>query len=94
MFIASRWFDDINDLITLETSVRRFYGNLEKFYYNPVSIDETTRKFFPYLQTLHLNKHDDPTFENDPKIIARKEWKHGNLWHNQKEQLEEWTQLK
>ena len=41
-----------------------------------------------------MNKHDDPTFENDPKIIARKEWKHGNLWHNQKEQLEEWTKLK
>ena len=64
------------------------------FYYNPVSINETTRKFFHYLQTLHLYKHDDPTFENDPKIIARKEWKHGNLWHNQKEQLEEWTKLK
>ena len=28
MFIASRYFEDINDLITLETAVRRFYGNL------------------------------------------------------------------
>ena len=52
MFIASRHFESIDDFINLELGVKRFNGNMSKFHYNPISVDEQTVKLFPNAETL------------------------------------------
>ena len=45
---------------------------MTKYHYNPVALNETTREFFPHIQSLYLYSHKDNTFENDDRIMARK----------------------
>ena len=71
MFIASRWFDSIDDFINLEIGVKRFQGNMTKFHYNPISLVPSTRRFFTHLQTLYLYSSKDCLFKEDERIIAR-----------------------
>ena len=69
MFIASRWFETIEDHINLELSSPKWKGNLSRFYYNPISIkSEFERELFSNLQTLHLYEFDDNEFHNDERI--------------------------
>ena len=93
MFIASRWFETLDDYISLEKGIRRFYGNMEKYFYNPVSIDERTKKFFPYLRTLCLYSSEDPLFEEDQRIIARVPCLKCELWPNEIKQIKKWSNL-
>ena len=65
IFIASRYFNSIEDFINLEKSGRRFRGNLEKFHYNPIAVDEKTITFFPFLKTLHLYERNAPFITYD-----------------------------
>ena len=96
MFIASRWFETIEDFINLEMCTRRFQGNMTKFFYNPIALTLNTRKFFTHLQTLYIYSNNDYQFQNDSKIISREECKvkKYKLFKNHIEQLEEWTGLK
>ena len=58
-FIASRFFNTIDDFINFEMINSYFYGNMTKFHYNPISLDEKLLSFFPNVETLHLyNKND------------------------------------
>ena len=52
MFIASRWFETIEDYINLETSTPKYLGNMTKFFYNPIPLTIQTREFFDHLRTL------------------------------------------
>jgi hypothetical protein len=70
-FISSRWFENINDFINLELCTSKFNGNMTKFFYNPISLTETTRPFFTHLRTLYLYSIKDNRFENDKRIIGR-----------------------
>ena len=55
-------FESIDDFINLEMGVKRFRGNLEKFFYNPISLNKTTRQFFPNMRTQWLYSLDDIVF--------------------------------
>ena len=60
-------FQNIDDFINLEMGVKRFRGNLEKFFYNPIALNKTTRKFFPNMRTEWLYEPEDIVF-TDGKI--------------------------
>ena len=96
MFIASRYFDSIDDHINLILATTKFNENLSKFYYNPFPLTETTRTFFPYLQTLYIYSEFDNLFDLDPYIMKREIRKVNkyDLYHYQVEHLEQWTGLK
>ena len=95
MFITSRFFESIDDHINLIQTTRRFQRNMEKFHYNPVSLNTITREFFPYLQTLFIYSEDDELFEEDKRIIARNiQIVPYYLKYQEKEQLEQWIGLK
>ena len=60
IFIASRYFESLDDFINLELGVKRFYGNMTKFFYNPISLSQDVIDFFPKVETIHLyNKEDE-----------------------------------
>ena len=53
IFIASRYFETIEDHINLTFVSKRMRGNMEKFHYNPIAVTSKTLKFFPNTETLH-----------------------------------------
>ena len=44
LFIASRWFESVDDFINVEKGCKRFYGNVTKFFYNPISLNKISKK--------------------------------------------------
>ena len=96
MFIASRWFETIDDYINLIMTTRRFNQILTKFHYNPIALTSKTREFFDHLQTLYIYSSYEDLFKNDNRIIARNILKNDvyNLYFYQMKYLEEWTGLK
>ena len=63
IFIASRFFENLQDYFNLEMGVKRFRGNLDKFFYNPISLTEETMGFFPNVKTLHVYDKEDKLIE-------------------------------
>ena len=59
IFLASMHFESIDDFINLKLAVKRFRGNLEKFFYNPIALNKPSRKFFLYLRTQWLYSEKD-----------------------------------
>ena len=53
LFIASRYFSSLEDHINLIKVSKRLRGNMEKFHYNPISLNLKTMKYFPNIETLH-----------------------------------------
>ena len=47
---------------------------MEKFHYNPISLDQRTISFFPNIQTFHCYNEEDEYLIND-KIIKYVDWK-------------------
>ena len=75
MFIASRWFETIEDYINLELSTPKWKGNLLRFYYNPIQINkEFERELFPKLETLYLYEYNDNEYKEDKRIKKREIW--------------------
>ena len=64
MFISTRFFDSLEDHINLVMSTSRFKYNMEKFHYNPISLNQLTISFFPNVETFHVYD-DDGIEEND-----------------------------
>ena len=54
IFIASRYLENVEDHINLVKVSKRMRGNMEKFHYNPISLDETCVDLFPNVETFHL----------------------------------------
>ena len=96
IFLASKYFNTIEDHINLPKVCKRLKLNIEKFHFNPLPLNERTREYFPYLQTLYQYYSYDNLFEDDKRIIARKQCKieKYNLLKDQIQQIEEWTKLK
>ena len=94
MFITTRWFETIEDHINLIMTTRRFKNNMTKYHYNPISLTQTTRDFFPNLQTLYIYSMNEEIFEGDSRIIFRKEIKDEKygLYLNEKKIIEEWSE--
>ncbi len=75
LFIASRYFETLEDHINLTNVSKRCRGNMEKFHYNPISVNERTVKFFPNVETLHLYNKDDKYLEGW-RIEKYVDWRH------------------
>ena len=63
LFIASRYFNNVDDHINLTFVSKRMRGNMEKFHYNPTSVDYHRVKLFPNIETLHIYKENDMFLE-------------------------------
>ncbi|EDS88886.1 hypothetical protein EHI_106460 [Entamoeba histolytica HM-1:IMSS] len=71
--IVSKYFKDINDLINLEMGVKRFRGNMERFHFNPIPLNQHSRKLFPNIETFHIYNKENEIFE-DGRIIKQIIW--------------------
>ena len=73
IMITSMYFNDINDFINLEIGIKRFQGNMERFHFNPIPLNEYSRKFFPNIETFHIYNKYDEIFK-DGKIFKEVIW--------------------
>ena len=63
--VVSKYFNTIDDFINMELGIPKTKGNMEKFHFNPIALDEWSRKFFTSLETLHLCSEEDEKFESE-----------------------------
>ena len=95
LFLASQYYETIDDFTNLEISTTRAMNNLSKFHYNPIALTQQTLPLFSNLQTLYLYSENDNQFTEDEKIKQRKEIKMMEvLFLDEMRQLEEWTNRK
>ncbi|EAL42758.1 leucine rich repeat protein, BspA family [Entamoeba histolytica HM-1:IMSS] len=73
IMIVSKYFEDINDFINLEMGVKRFRGNMERFHFNPIPLNQYSRKLFPNIETFHIYNKEDEIFK-DGKIFKQIIW--------------------
>ena len=59
LFIASRYLESLDDHINLIKTCKRMRGNLEKFHYNPISLNIKTFEYFPNVETFHVYEEGD-----------------------------------
>ena len=65
IFLSSRWFNSLDDYINLEFVCSKYNGNMTKFFYNPLPIDEQIIKFFPNIRTQYLYSKSDKMIVNE-----------------------------
>ena len=70
--IISKYLETIDDHINLVRVSKKCRTNMDKFTYNPVSLTRETREFFPNLKIFYRYSEDDKMFEDDDRIILRK----------------------
>ncbi|BFU26149.1 leucine rich repeat protein, BspA family [Entamoeba histolytica] len=73
IMIVSKYFEDINDFINLEIGIKRFRGNMERFHFNPIPLNQYSRKLFPNIETFHIYNEEDEIFK-DGRIIKQIIW--------------------
>ncbi|EDR26179.1 hypothetical protein, conserved [Entamoeba dispar SAW760] len=73
IMITSMYFNDIEDFINLEIGIKRFQGNMERFHFNPIPLNEYSRKLFHNIETFHIYNENDEIF-NDGKIFKYVIW--------------------
>ncbi|EDR28874.1 hypothetical protein EDI_038570 [Entamoeba dispar SAW760] len=73
IMIVSMYFNDINDFINLEIGIKRFQGNMERFHFNPIPLNQYSRKLFTNIETFHIYNEKDKIF-NDGKIFKKVTW--------------------
>ena len=73
LFIASRYLESLDDHINLVRVCKRMEKNMEKFHYNPTSLNKETVHFFPNVQTFHVYEEGDEYLEGG-RIIAYCDW--------------------
>ena len=59
IFISSRYFKNIEDHKNLTKVSRRMKGNMDKFHYNPISLNYNEKHLFPNVETFHTYFEDD-----------------------------------
>ncbi|GAB1223936.1 hypothetical protein ENUP19_0166G0028 [Entamoeba nuttalli] len=64
IMIVSKYFEDIKDFINLENGVKRFRGNLERFHFNPIPLNQYSRILFPNIETFHIYNKEDEVFKD------------------------------
>ena len=47
LMVVSKYFNTIDDFVNMELGIPKTKGNMEKFHYNPIALDEWSRKFIP-----------------------------------------------
>ncbi|GAB1220430.1 hypothetical protein ENUP19_0053G0028 [Entamoeba nuttalli] len=73
IIIVSKYFEDIKDFINLEIGVKRFQGNMERFHFNPIPLNQSSRKLFPNIETFHIYNKEDEIFK-DGRIFKYVIW--------------------
>ncbi|EDR26300.1 hypothetical protein EDI_027180 [Entamoeba dispar SAW760] len=73
IMITSMYFNDIKDFINLEIGIKRYRGNIERFHFNPIPLNEYSRRFFPNIETFHIYNENDEIFK-DGKIFKQVIW--------------------
>ena len=68
LFIASRYFETLEDHLNFLEVSKRLQFNLEKFHYNPISVDSETMKYFPNMETHHIYENEDNSFLTGGRI--------------------------
>ena len=56
IFIASRFFKSLQDHQNLTKVSKKYKLNMEKFHYNPISVDGNSVKLFPNIESFHIYK--------------------------------------
>ncbi|EDR23010.1 hypothetical protein EDI_211470 [Entamoeba dispar SAW760] len=64
IMITSMYFNNIKDFINLEIGIKRFQGNIERFHFNPIPLNQYSRKLFPNIETFHIYNEDDEIFKD------------------------------
>ncbi|EDR22079.1 hypothetical protein EDI_146410 [Entamoeba dispar SAW760] len=73
IMIESKYFNNIDDFINLEIGIKRFRGNMERFHFNPIPLNEYSRRLFANIETLHIYNKEDEIFK-DGKIFKQVIW--------------------
>ncbi|BFU26173.1 Leucine rich repeats (6 copies), putative [Entamoeba histolytica] len=94
IMIVSKYFEDINDFINLEIGVKRFQGNMERFHFNPIQLNQYSRKLFPNIETFHIYNKEDKIFK-DGKIFKQIIWYKVNYsrYLKEKEEMNEYKNI-
>ena len=74
IFIASRFLNSIDDHINLTKVCKKLKYNMDKFHYNPISINNKTIKLFPYIETFHTYEENDQYLISQ-RIIQYVDWR-------------------
>ncbi len=73
IFYASKYFNTLADHVNLLNVSKHFRLNMEKFHYNPISVNEKTVKYFPNVETLHIYNENDKYLEGG-RIFQYVDW--------------------
>ena len=73
LFIASRYFNTLEDHQNFTFVCKRLKRNMEKFHYNPISVNQKSLQLFPYIQTLHCYTKEDKYLKGN-NIIQYVDW--------------------
>ena len=71
IFLASKYFNSIDDYKNIEMTCKQNQGNSEKFFYNPISITKETINLFPNIESLYMYTEVDELLSDE--IIKRYE---------------------
>ena len=85
LFISSRYLNTLQDHINLSFVCKRLRCNMEKFHYNPISVNEQTISLFPNTETLNIYNQKDTYFEKG-RIIKFCDWCERE--YNEKERIQ------
>ena len=59
LFYASKYFENLNDFIHLTFVSKKYREIMERFTYNPISLNQKTLSFFPNVSEFHLYQSSD-----------------------------------
>ncbi|ELP89826.1 hypothetical protein EIN_426380 [Entamoeba invadens IP1] len=90
IMIVSKYLKTIIDFIKLELVCKKFGGNMEKFYFNPIPLNSKTIRYFPNIETLHFYNDDENfgngfminTKENEDSEVVLREFYRIIVWFN------------
>ena len=71
IFIASRWFDSIEDYINLEFVCSKYFGNMTKFFYNPIPLKKNFMHLIPNIRTQYLYSESDELFRENLWLVKK-----------------------
>ena len=73
LFITSKYLQTLEDHINLIKISKRMERNMEKFHFNPISVNNKSIQYYPNVQTLHLYEDQDEYLEGG-RIQAYCNW--------------------
>ena len=65
IYLASQYFEQIDDYINLAFGCKRFKNNLDRYFYNPIPLTQQILSFFPFLRTQFIYDENDEILYDD-----------------------------